>query len=252
MVLQENLQSPTATATLLSQPPTRKPGTAMEVYHIPNVQGFTATNVLTPQECAECVRNAEGAGFVKNDDSGRPLFAGNRSRAQYFDESLAETIFARLSPILGCISPLAHVEEEQEEYRDYDFVDEHVQVPTGVYETVGINPFLRVSKYNAASGDRFDKHTDSAYVRDDQYVGFWTILVYLNDDFEGGETTIYDDEFEKLAYTVKPEVGKVFCFYHYQVHAGLAVQSGTKYIVRSEIMFARHPDQDRVMDEGVE
>jgi hypothetical protein len=48
---------------------------------------------------------------------------------------------------------------------------------------------------------------------------------------------IYDGN-DKVAHTVVPEVGKVFAFHHYQVHAGLKIKSGNKLVVRSEVMFA--------------
>lgn len=198
----------------------------MVVYNIPGVEGFTATNVLTSQECADCLRQADEAGFYRNGS-----FAGHRSRATYWDEPLAEKMVARLSPLL---QKLVH-SHDNEKMHEYWFVGEAESVPSGRYIPIGINPFMRVSKYHETG--HFGMHRDSGYVRDDQYVGFWTVLLYLNDDFEGGDTTIYDES-NRLAHTVKPEVGKVFCFHHHQVHAGLEIRSGTKHIVRTEIMFA--------------
>lgn len=81
-------------------------------------------------------------------------------------------------------------------------------------------------------------------MRDDQYAGFWTLLLYLNDDFEGGETTIYAANGD-LAYTVQPKIGKVFAFYHFQRHAGLMIKSGSKLIVRTEIMFALEEEEEK-------
>jgi prolyl 4-hydroxylase len=75
------------------------------------------------------------------------------------------------------------------------------------------------------------------YARDDQYVGFWTILLYWNENYEGGETVIYDTK-NRVEHTIQPEVGKVFAFYHFQLHAGLEVEAGNKLLLRTEIMFA--------------
>lgn len=61
-----------------------------------------------------------------------------------------------------------------------------------------------------------------------------TILVYLNDNFTGGETN-----FPKLNIKIKPKIGKVLIFYSLypnlniideSLHAGLPVKSGIKWI----------------------
>ena len=64
---------------------------------------------------------------------------------------------------------------------------------------------LRIKKYEPGTDDQFDIHTD---VQDHEsakrYLAF---LIYLNDDFKGGETTF---PYNKL--TIKPETGKVLVF----------------------------------------
>lgn len=61
-----------------------------------------------------------------------------------------------------------------------------------------------------------------------------TILVYLNDDFTGGETI-----FPKLNIKIKPKIGKVLIFYSLDskentildsLHGGLPITSGVKWI----------------------
>lgn len=63
----------------------------------------------------------------------------------------------------------------------------------------------------------------------------FTSILYLNDDFEGGET-----DFPKHKITVKPTAGKMFTWRNVTVdgqldvnsnHAGLPVKTGIKYIV---------------------
>ena len=62
---------------------------------------------------------------------------------------------------------------------------------------------------------------------------FFTFLVYLNDDFEGGET-----EFEDIA-TVQPKTGDALVFYHPYRHEGKTLLSGKKYVLRTDIMFEK-------------
>ena len=92
---------------------------------------------------------------------------------------------------------------------------------------------LRIKKYEPGTNDQFDLHTD---VQDHQsakrYLAF---LIYLNDDFKGGETTF---PYNKL--TIKPETGKVLVFpptWQYP-HKGMLVKSGSpKYIMSTYLHY---------------
>ena len=92
---------------------------------------------------------------------------------------------------------------------------------------------LRIKKYEPGTDDQFLLHTD---VQDHQsakrYLAF---LIYLNDDFKGGETTF---PYNKL--TIKPETGKVLVFpptWQYP-HSGLPVKSGSpKYIMSTYLHY---------------
>ncbi|STD12559.1 Uncharacterised protein [Chryseobacterium carnipullorum] len=56
-------------------------------------------------------------------------------------------------------------------------------------------------------------------------------MVYLNDDFEGGET-----EFENL-FTVAPKKGSAMVFYHPLRHEGKILISGKKYVLRTDVIY---------------
>jgi hypothetical protein len=61
-------------------------------------------------------------------------------------------------------------------------------------------------------------------------------MVYLNDDFVGGETKFYlDDGTPRL--DVKPERGMALVFVHRQLHEGAAVVQGRKYVLRTDVMY---------------
>ncbi|HSG70719.1 MAG TPA: hypothetical protein VLA12_09915, partial [Planctomycetaceae bacterium] len=60
-------------------------------------------------------------------------------------------------------------------------------------------------------------------------------LVYLNDDFEGGETNfIVEPEV-----SIKPETGMGLMFQHPLLHEGAEVTSGVKYVARTDLMYRR-------------
>ena len=92
---------------------------------------------------------------------------------------------------------------------------------------------LRIKKYESGTADQFDIHTD---VQDHQsakrYLAF---LIYLNEDFKGGETT-----FPYNNLTVKPKRGTVLVFpptWQYP-HKGMPVKSGSpKYIMSTYLHY---------------
>jgi prolyl 4-hydroxylase len=62
-------------------------------------------------------------------------------------------------------------------------------------------------------------------------------MIYLNDDFSGGETNFYALEVPYLS--VKPVSGMVLVFVHHKLHEGAAVVRGRKYVQRTDVMFRR-------------
>lgn len=52
---------------------------------------------------------------------------------------------------------------------------------------------------NYEPGQQFNIHTDTGlfYDRANKEKSRWTLLIYLNDDFEGGHTIFYDDKWNK-------------------------------------------------------
>jgi hypothetical protein len=61
-----------------------------------------------------------------------------------------------------------------------------------------------------------------------------TFMVYLNEDFGGGAT-----EFDFPKETVRPREGMALVFDHGLQHQGAEVTRGTKYVLRSDVMYAR-------------
>ena len=95
-----------------------------------------------------------------------------------------------------------------------------------------LNPRFRVYLYHP--GEFFGAHYDESIHLDDQRRSLLTILVYLNDDFGGGETRFLD-----LKATVKPRVGSALLFQHHVLHEGLPVTSGMKWVLRTEAFYHR-------------
>jgi hypothetical protein len=88
--------------------------------------------------------------------------------------------------------------------------------------------------YRYQPGQRFAPHYDGAFFRSDDEVSHLTLLVYLNEDFIGGETRFYVPEA-----LIKPRTGMALFFQHRLLHEGCEVRSGTKYVARSDVMYHR-------------
>lgn len=71
------------------------------------------------------------------------------------------------------------------------------------------------------------------YRPDDAHVTLHTVLVYFNDDFTGGETRFM----EQVETTVVPRPGRVAIFQHKLRHEGCEVASGTKYAMRTDVIY---------------
>ena len=57
-------------------------------------------------------------------------------------------------------------------------------------------------------------------------------MVYLNDDFAGGETA-----FPPIDRVISPRRGRAVFFQHAVEHAGEMVTRGTKYVLRSDVLY---------------
>ena len=56
----------------------------------------------------------------------------------------------------------------------------------------------------------------------------YTAIIYLNDDFIGGETYFTDKNV-----SINPKAGSLLLFQHQLKHEGKSVELGTKYIFRA-------------------
>lgn len=97
------------------------------------------------------------------------------------------------------------------------------------------NKLIMSGKYRP--GDSFCLHTDTGlyYNSDTGEKTRWTLLVYLNDDFEGGETVFYDESFRETRRVI-PKKGKALVFDIDLWHKGNEVRSGVKYWIGCEII----------------
>jgi predicted 2-oxoglutarate/Fe(II)-dependent dioxygenase YbiX len=93
--------------------------------------------------------------------------------------------------------------------------------------------------YRYTSGQRFKMHKDGR-VEERGMLSRLTFMIYLNDDYAGGETRFRGNEGDFKAGTIDilPQVGKALLFIHERWHEGAPVTAGVKYALRSDILYA--------------
>ena len=182
---------------------------------------FSLQSFFSRQECSELVSMIEAIGFESQ-------FSGDvrliRSRAQFEDPELAKLIWVRLYPSLPKLSDIY----------DLGFPPEP-SITNGLetYFPVHLNERFRCYKYGP--DEEFRRHQDFSHKYSDAKRTFLTLLIYLNDGYQGGETS-FDD------ICVTPNLGMLTFFPHELEHQGCKVISGIKYTLRTDIVYESQTD----------
>lgn len=117
----------------------------------------------------------------------------------------------------------------------------------GIWIPKFVNPQLRFMKYSP--GQHFKRHRDGGFVINDDLRSVFTIIIYLNHSFSGGETHLYDfqdmddipmdsEDIEARKITILPQTGKLLVFNHDFIHEATPIleQSvNAKYILRTDV-----------------
>ncbi len=169
----------------------------------------TVGGVLSPAECAGLIERIEQLGptTAPITTSHGPVMRTdirNNERVIFDDPDLARELFARIE---GAVAPRL----------------------CGM-RAVGANERFRCYRY--APGQRFAPHYDGAFVRNDRERSLPTLMVYLNDGFTGGATAFHDWDLR-----VAPRTGMALLFQHLVLHEGCELIAGTKYVLRSDVMY---------------
>lgn len=168
---------------------------------------FYIHDFLSTEECAHHIAESEAIGYTAaglTTGSGEMMALDfrNNGRIIYDNAALAAQLYQRAAPFLPPLQRDWELSGFNERFRFYRYQDEQF----------------------------FKAHMDGSYERSETEVSFLTILFYLNDDFTGGHT---DFRWE----SIKPKAGSALVFPHMQMHQGSAVESGTKYVLRTDIMY---------------
>jgi hypothetical protein len=176
---------------------------------------FTIDNFWTKLECLEAISKSEGIGYepaMIDTETGPKVVKSvrNNNRVLYQDFNLANEIWQRLMP----------------------FAPEQI----GNSKAIGLNELFRFYKYQP--GQEFKRHRDQSFIRNSSEASYYTFMIYLNDNYEGGNTT-----FNKIA--IQPKQGTALIFLHDLEHEGGPLITGIKYVLRSDIMYKLDDSTDQ-------
>lgn len=169
---------------------------------------FTIQNLWSPSVCQQFIHKSEKEGFegaLVNTINGPVKMESFRNNDRLFweDEELAAQIWNEIE----------------------DFVPHDL----GEYQAIGLNELFRFYRYDV--DQQFNWHYDAPYQRNQNEQSFYTFMIYLNDNFEGGATAFHGFE-------VAPSLGDGLLFFQELEHAGLPLTAGRKYILRTDVMYS--------------
>jgi len=118
-------------------------------------------------------------------------------------------------------------------------IEDHLPKEWMGKEISGLNERLRFLRYE--KGGYFAPHWDGSYMRPDRSErSYHTLILYLNDDFEGGQTNFLKTRpvsDRKNEWPVGIKTGSVLIFQHDIYHEGDLLKEGRKYCVRTDVMY---------------
>ena len=174
------------------------------VYHSDRV--FSIPSFLERDKCAELVKLSESSGFsaanVRTSEGQKAMLnVRNNERTILEDSAWVNFLWRKLAS-----AALPPIQGES---------------------PVGLPKDLRFYKYT--QGQRFKMHKDGPW-KEQGLTSRLTFLLYLNDEFVGGETDFRD-------FKISPQTGDALLFIHDTWHEGAAVSKGIKYVLRSDVMY---------------
>lgn len=202
--------------------------------------GFILRNVLSPSECKFYVDQTEELGYDAL--TGYKPEYRNNTRIVLKSQDLSNVLYERIKQYVPA-EILVKTEDAMKLTAEFG--------SEGLWRSYGMNEMWRFCRYRP--GGHFSPHCDGYFARTEADRSMYTFMIYLNGDFDGGETSFLDNsqtnrrqadgahvgDSSKIIASVKPEPGLALVFLHPQLHEGAQLKSNLKYILRSDIMYRR-------------
>jgi len=162
-------------------------------------------NLLSKEECQFLIKFAEKQG-LKEIDRGIAKY----HRTEFDNDWLANMLFERLKS-KGLIGTMYNRKR-----------------------ITGLNHHFRFSKYYP--GGEFKIHKDGINSDRNGNRSVITLNIFLNEEFDGGETDFFYYNQKTLRLSAKPKTGRAAFFDSQQYHCGNKVTNGNKYLLRTDLM----------------
>ena len=171
---------------LLDASPPENIGENAENFHLIRIDGCVVDNLLSPKECARIIDACEDAGFTFWDPAGaneESVRVRNAHTIEFSSSDLCDALWKRLQPF---VPPNCRIEEGQERWQA-DLAE-----PGGSeWHACGLNTHLLVNRYEP--GGHFSPHADGSTEISFDKRSLYTVLLYLNDVYDGGGTQLLND-----------------------------------------------------------
>jgi prolyl 4-hydroxylase len=166
---------------------------------------YTIKNFLSAKECDKFIEQIDNKGKTIAFTS-----VGKFKNDKYVDEKLANSFYEKI------ISTI-----------DKQIIDR--------CKIIKANNLIMTGKY--APNQQFGMHTDTGlyFNKKEKLKSRYTLLIYLNDNYEGGETSFYDQKFQHIL-DIKPQKNMALLFDIDMWHKGKQVLSEHKYWIGCEII----------------
>ncbi|KAF1850760.1 prolyl 4-hydroxylase [Cucurbitaria berberidis CBS 394.84] len=198
-------------------------------------------DVLSPEECSSIIAAGETIGFIP-DAPMRPQGEDTSILAHNFywivDQAFHDKLWNRVKAFVPEAVAGKQVRGINRRFRVYRYVPgaEYRCHIDGAWPPSGIDPTTDAYQYDSSPS-----HARQS--------SLFTFLIYLNDDFRGGETTFFIPSVKEgviNAYPVKPIMGSVAVFPHGEaqgalLHEGTGVVEGAKYVIRTDVEYDVNP-----------
>lgn len=209
--------------------------------HILNNKKIITTKILKKSECKNIIKNIKKFGL--NELNTYPKEQRQSERLCIIDDNLSELIYKRIKGLL--------------EVKFTNIIPFGINI-SGEWTLLGINNCFRAVSYKSPSIG-FKYHYDSPYCKSSEERSILSLVIYLNQNFEGGTTNFYNkndlvnisdlttDEEIKLnggintynKIIIKPFIGKCVIFEHNTLHMAEPLTKGTKYVLRTDVIYKR-------------
>mmetsp|Transcript_9962 Transcript_9962/g.21933 ORF Transcript_9962/g.21933 Transcript_9962/m.21933 type:complete len:309 (+) Transcript_9962:64-990(+) len=218
-------------------------------------RAFLVHNVLSEPECSFIISQLS-TGLEPFSSAGSEYRRCDRLSVRA--PAISELIWSRLSGVRDMLR--VHMREDggqsSEGSEAFGTCPDEIRLPygkEGIWRPKQLNEVLRFCRY--VPGGFFRAHCDSGLEVDSDEESLYTVMVYLDTDFEGGATRFLEPDTplgdtiksnapaSQVISTVRAPVGSCIVFYMPGfLHEGEELVSGVKHILRTDMLFQRDAD----------